>query len=222
MTQPARPRSPQRPQAGARDRTASPPVAEFATRLSDAMPEDLRPALLTPFFTRLPGTADEKAIEDARVALIAVETCRRVMPLMCIDVLDSPDLAALCGTAKDRADVRNICGRIRDAALAGAAAHVKSAYHMTKALRRAGEAANYAIISANEDCIPWVRDGMLCPAAAGHSIHMAWQSFRKFLEITFAARFPDEVDYDDIERRYAERYFTAATEVLDGAIRLGQ
>jgi hypothetical protein len=153
-------------------RSFSPPITAFATRVSDAAPSDLHETLFMPFAGRLAGTSGEKAIENARVALLAIETCRRVLPLMCIDVLERPDLAELCRGAKDRSDVRNICRQIREAALAAATLHVTSAFHTTKYLRRAGDAANYAIMGADEDFVPWLKDGLMSPRASGCSIHM--------------------------------------------------
>src|ERR1700677_4670850 len=107
-------------------RSFLPPIKEFAIQLRGAMPEELHHTLLMPFDTRLPDTPDGSEIENARVALIAVETCRRILPLMCIDVLERPDFAELCRKAKDRSDVRAICQQIRDEALAEAAMRVKS------------------------------------------------------------------------------------------------
>src|SRR5262245_22059723 len=51
-------------------------IAEYALRLNDAMPDDLRQALLTPYVVRLAGTADTQEIEVKRVIHIAVQTVK--------------------------------------------------------------------------------------------------------------------------------------------------
>ena len=56
-------------------------LAAYALQLNDGMPDDLRQELLTPFVTRLAGTADSREIEGRRLDYIALETCRRILPI---------------------------------------------------------------------------------------------------------------------------------------------
>jgi hypothetical protein len=92
-------------------------IADYAIRLNDAMPDGLRQELLTPFVTRLAGTADtpEKEIERARY--IAIQTIKRLLPIglrpiglgehayRCeqLDGLNATDAGEAANAAKDAA-----------------------------------------------------------------------------------------------------------------------
>lgn len=58
----------------------SPVIARYAIRLNDAMSDDLRQQLLTPFVTRFAGTADTPQIEIERARHIAIQTIKRILP----------------------------------------------------------------------------------------------------------------------------------------------
>jgi hypothetical protein len=53
-------------------------LAQYAIRLNDGMPDDLRNELLLPFVTRLAGTADGEHLESARASFIAVRTVNTI------------------------------------------------------------------------------------------------------------------------------------------------
>jgi hypothetical protein len=55
------------------------PIAAFAMKLNDVMPDDLRQKLLWPFVNRLAGTADTELIERRRAVYLFTETVRRVL-----------------------------------------------------------------------------------------------------------------------------------------------
>ena len=58
------------------------PIAAYAIGLNDSMPDDLRQELLIPFVTRLAGTADTTAKEIERASYIAIQTVRRILPIL--------------------------------------------------------------------------------------------------------------------------------------------
>jgi hypothetical protein len=57
-------------------------LAQYAIRLNDSMPDDLRNELLLPFVTRLAGTANSAEVESARAAFIAVRTVNTIIAYM--------------------------------------------------------------------------------------------------------------------------------------------
>lgn len=59
----------------------SQPIATYAMRLNDRMPDDLRQELLLPFVTRLAGSADTREVEARRAKLIVSLTFRDILPI---------------------------------------------------------------------------------------------------------------------------------------------
>jgi hypothetical protein len=59
----------------------SPVIAEFALRLNDTMPANLRQKYLMPFVLRLAGSADTRKIEHERAVLIMPASCVRSLAL---------------------------------------------------------------------------------------------------------------------------------------------
>jgi hypothetical protein len=57
-------------------------LAQYAFRLNDSMPDDLRNELLLPFVTRLAGTANSAQVESARAAFIAMRTVNTIIAYM--------------------------------------------------------------------------------------------------------------------------------------------
>jgi hypothetical protein len=69
-------------------------ISKYGIVLNDSMPTDLRQKLLSPLILRLGCTDNDEEIERKRAEHIVLETCRRVMPLFCVDALRRPDFAA--------------------------------------------------------------------------------------------------------------------------------
>ena len=82
-------------------------IASDAMLLNEIMPPRLRQKLLTPFITKLPGTAADEAWEFIRAEYIVEETCRRIMSLYFDEVLKRPDLAQACRNTETL--VRKVC-----------------------------------------------------------------------------------------------------------------
>jgi hypothetical protein len=57
-------------------------ISEYAIRINDAMPDDLRHELLMPFVMRLAGTADTRAVERARADVMVVRTVNTILPIV--------------------------------------------------------------------------------------------------------------------------------------------
>jgi hypothetical protein len=87
-------------------------IASYSIVLNDIMPADLRQKLLGPLIVNLGRTDNAEEIERQRAELIVFETCRRIMPLFCVDVLHRPDLAAEFNI-EDLSGAWNICATIR-------------------------------------------------------------------------------------------------------------
>jgi hypothetical protein len=68
----------------------SPVIAEFALRLNDTMPANLRQKYLMPFVLRLAGSADTRKIEHERAVLIMTRVMREIISL----AAPTPHLAA--------------------------------------------------------------------------------------------------------------------------------
>jgi hypothetical protein len=114
------------------------PITEFAIRLNDGMPDDLRQELLVPFIGRLAGSADQASVETARCEFIVFETHRRIASRMCVDVLERPDFAKACQSANKAATVKRISGQILKV----------SGAQSSKAARLTREGAMYALVAA--------------------------------------------------------------------------
>ena len=98
------------------------PIAAYAIKLNDSMPDDLRQELLMPFVTRLSGTSDTNENEKNRAKFMALENCRRIMSEMCIDLLGRSDLASECRAVKTLEQAENVCrNRVQPAAARAAA-----------------------------------------------------------------------------------------------------
>jgi hypothetical protein len=94
------------------------PITHYAIVLNETMLfyDDLRRRLLMPFITRLAGTADAERVEVRRGRFMALETCRRVMPLFCNDILQRPDLARRCEIARGLKEAYRVCRKVKAAA----------------------------------------------------------------------------------------------------------
>lgn len=75
------------------------PLAAYALGLNDAMPDAERSRLLA-FVLRLSGSADAPEVETRRVAFLATQSVRRILPPL-LDRAGLPDLAARCEGAAD-------------------------------------------------------------------------------------------------------------------------
>lgn len=82
----------------------SQPLAAYALGLNDAMPDAERPRLMA-FVLRLAGSADEPAIEAARVTFLAEASVRRLLPPL-LDQAGLSALAARCDGVTDAAGAR--------------------------------------------------------------------------------------------------------------------
>jgi hypothetical protein len=83
--------------------------ASDAMLLNEIMPPRLRQKLLTPFITKLAGTAADETWEFIRAEYIVEETCRRIMSLYFDQVLKRPDLAQACAETETLEEVRKVC-----------------------------------------------------------------------------------------------------------------
>lgn len=126
------------------------PIAAYAIKLNDSMPNDLRQELLMPFVTRLSGTADTKEMEIKRAQFMALESCRRIMSELCIDVLKRPDLAEECRAVKTLKEAEDVCrNKVRmGGANANANANANAVLNAADALNAAAAAAVYAAAAA--------------------------------------------------------------------------
>lgn len=75
------------------------PLAAYALGLNDAMPDHERGRLLA-FVLRLSGSADAPEVEAERIAFLALESVRRILPPL-LDLAGLPDFATRCLTAPD-------------------------------------------------------------------------------------------------------------------------
>lgn len=96
------------------------PLAAYALGLNDAMPDHERGRLLA-FVMRLSGSADAPAIEAERIAFLARESVRRILPPL-LDLAGLPDLAARCETAPDEGAAREAARAVERKACALATA----------------------------------------------------------------------------------------------------
>ncbi|KQT78486.1 hypothetical protein [Methylobacterium sp. Leaf466] len=77
----------------------SPPLAAYALGLNDTMPDAERPRLMA-FVLRLSGSADGADVEARRIAFLALEGIRRILPPL-LDRAGFSDLAARCDDVRD-------------------------------------------------------------------------------------------------------------------------
>ena len=120
------------------------PIAAYAIKLNDSMPDELRQSLLMPFVTRLAGTADTREVEALRVKYMAIEGIKRILSLTCERRLKRPDLAAADAYADAAA------AAYADAAAAAATAAAADAYAAAYAAADAAAAADaYAYAAAD-------------------------------------------------------------------------
>jgi hypothetical protein len=92
----------QRPRLEFDPEGVSPVIASYAVSLSDAMwrDEEARQELLVPLVPRLAGTAASKEIELRRVRHIAIETVKRVLPVL-LRLAGLSEQAERCKSASD-------------------------------------------------------------------------------------------------------------------------
>ena len=76
------------------------PLVTYAIALNDITPDSWRQTLLTPFISRLAGTADRLEVELKRARFIVLETCHRVVAAFAAEVLKRDDLALPCKNAR--------------------------------------------------------------------------------------------------------------------------
>jgi hypothetical protein len=57
-------------------------ITQYAMSLNDRIPDDLRQSMLMPFITRLADTASPTSVEIERAQFMAIETMRRILPLI--------------------------------------------------------------------------------------------------------------------------------------------
>jgi hypothetical protein len=87
-------------------------LATYLHMLHETAPAQLRRDLLQPFTLKLANTADKETIARVRANFIALESCRRIVSLFCVEVLKRSDLADMCRAAKDNAEAYDICETI--------------------------------------------------------------------------------------------------------------
>jgi hypothetical protein len=176
------------------------PIAAYAIKLNDSMPDDMRQELLIPFVTRLAGTADTPEIELKRGHFMVIAGVNRISALLC-EKIKRPDLAQECRDAKTIADCRAVAPKIRKAAAAAADAY---AYASADAAAAAdADAAAAAAAAAAADAYASAYAAAYAAAAADASAYAAAYASAD----ASAAR---------------KEIFTIACEILDGAILLGK
>jgi len=86
------------------------PISAYAIALNDAMPDDLRQRLLTPFVTRLAGTADTPEIELRRAEFILTGLVRDVVSIPLRGWKD--DLAVQFGAVTTLEEAEQACNAL--------------------------------------------------------------------------------------------------------------
>ncbi|MEH3148485.1 MAG: hypothetical protein PGN34_24895 [Methylobacterium frigidaeris] len=127
----------------------SPPLAAYALGLNDAMPDAERPRLMA-FVLRLAGSAAAPQVEAARVAHLARETLRRVLP-PALEQAGLPVEALACREAGSLAEA--VAAAQRAAWAAGAAAEASARVGLWVRGARAaaaGRAATFAAVSIDD------------------------------------------------------------------------
>jgi len=130
------------------------PIAAYAIRLNDSMPDKIRNELLMPFVTRLSGTSDTKDVETARVKYMAIETVKRILPLVCEHRLKRADLADKCRAVTTLKQSTDVSKEVKDAAYAAAydaADAADAAYAAAYAINAAAYAVNAADAASKRD-----------------------------------------------------------------------
>lgn len=200
------------------------PVAQFAIALNDGMPDEMRQQLLTPFVTRLAGTADDYAVENRRAEFMLVEITRTIFLPLFIR-LGGGQLSARAAMVRELYDVEQF-------------AHMGLKYND----------------EINRDCVFFDRWGIspsyafraLQALYDGVQSLTAPQRYRNFITPMYVDNYTDPVmmtyDFRDnliksaaeagaavarvagavASPRFGEETFCAAVRILDGMIKLGK
>jgi hypothetical protein len=213
------------------------PIAAYAIRLNDSMPDDLRQELLMPFVMRLSGTADTKENEIKRAQFMALENCCRIMSEMCIDALKLPDLAQECRDVKTLKEAEDICrNKVRKAAYAAAAYAAAAAAYAANAAAdadadAADAAAAYAAATAAYADAAYAAAAYAANAAADADAADADAADADAANAdaanadaayaAYAAAYAADAAYAAYAADAKRKYFTIATQILYEAILMG-
>ncbi len=201
------------------------PISSYAIRLNDAMPDDIRQELLLPFAVRLAGTADTLAIERQRTDLIIVQTVSRILPIV-LHIHREHGLATMCEAVTTRQDARD-AARTAHAVLRSAADASYAAYADVAAVSYvAADAAidAYAAYAADASVTSVAAYAAYAADAANNSVNNADYSTVDYYA-TYVSYAGDAISaahstVDDEDARF--KIWTAATEILDAALRIGR
>lgn len=131
------------------------PIAAYAIKLNNSMPDGLRQKLLIPFVTRLAGTADTKEMELKRGQFMVVEHVKRIRPLFCETRFNRPDLAAKCRAVSTIWECREVAQEVRKVAQeARKAAYAAADAAKEKIYTIACEILNDAILLGKHEDLP--------------------------------------------------------------------
>jgi hypothetical protein len=150
------------------------PIAHYAIKLNDAMPDSLRDELLLPFVPRLAGTADTPDVERMRCEFIMLQNVRRITPYILRKTIPFERFAIRCETVRSVAEARKVMN----------------------AVKTLGPLAS----------VPWLAKAFSSFPPSGY-----------YCDLQAAALYANSIS-DPTEHRII---FTMATEILDGAIRIG-
>ena len=123
------------------------PIAAYAIRLNDSMPDQLRQELLIPFVVRLSGTSDTKEMELARAKFMVIAGVQRISSLLC-EKAKLHDLARECREVTTIEECRAIAPKIKKATYAAADAAAYAYAAADAAAAAAADAAAYAAAEA--------------------------------------------------------------------------
>jgi hypothetical protein len=173
-----------------------------------------------PFVVRLAGTADTLNIEIERAKYIAIQTVKRILPIILCRVGMNKE-ALDCGAADDIAKAGNTAYLARFIAYSTYNAYSPApgtspllAYNDHAAYRAAGYAARSAAEAVDSAKYAVVND---CDFAASAAIRAAAIAAHA---ATSAAAILGDLFTDDYA--HARKIFIVATEILDEAIKLGK
>jgi hypothetical protein len=205
------------------------PIAAYAIKLNDNMPETLRQELLIPFVTRLSETADSLDVERKRAQYMAIQTVNRILPIVARERLKREDLALRCEAASTLQECREAAQSLRaaaayadaDAAYAAAAAAAYAAYAAAAAAAYAY--ADAAAAAAYADAAAYA--AYAAAAAAAYAYADAAYAAAAAAAAAYADAAAAAADAAAYAAAYAaaatRRIFIIAAEILDGAIKLG-
>jgi hypothetical protein len=188
------------------------PISEYAIRLNDCMPDDLRQELLRPFVVRLAGTADTLEVERERADTMAIRTVSDILPTV-LRLYELESHALRCEAVKTLTQAR---------AAARGARKVVSVTHAAQASHAVSRAIDAA---TNVDTIACARDAAY---AASYAVFTAYNATAARYASGAAAYIAAIAGGDNTDAVYAiyvvaRRFtWTRAVAILDAALRIGR